>query len=156
MRTANEIAVLKDLLRATEGSADIAAAMASQVTDPFLSVRLEQLREDRRLLLLDLVRCLLLRGLPEAEVRTAMTEVLRPVDPTANLESLRLDLALADRKLELALRRVLLEAKVSQSTLELLSLHYLRLQLHGELLEPTAETVPAMPLALAGASTLIH
>ena len=89
---------------------------------------LEQIREDHRLLLVDLVRCLLLRGTPVPEVRTVMTEVVGPVEPEVGFDLLRFDLEIAERKLELALRRVLADTLVSQSTLELLSLHYLRLQ----------------------------
>jgi hypothetical protein len=85
-----------------------------------------------------------------------MTEVLRPVDPAAGLASLHADLLLADRRLKLALRRVLLEASICQSTLELLSLHYLRMQLHGELPEPTPDPLPFLPYATPVASTLVH
>ena len=77
---------------------------------------------------IDLVRCLLLRGTPVPEVRAVMTEVVGPVDPEVGFDLLRFDLEIAERKLELALRRVLADTLVSQSTLELLSLHYLRLQ----------------------------
>jgi hypothetical protein len=58
-----------------------------------------------------------------------MTEVLGPSDPEAGPELLGIDLEIAGRKLELSLRRVLAGALVSQPTLELLSLHYLRLQM---------------------------
>jgi hypothetical protein len=131
-----EIRVLKDLVRATCQSADTcaASAQAGGAADPYWAMLLEQLREDRRLLLVDLVRCLLLRGLPVPEVRAAMTEVLAPADPEGDPDLLRADLEIAERKLELALRRVLADALVSQATLELLSVHYLRLRLRlGEL-----------------------
>lgn len=126
-----EIAILKDLVRTTCHGADVCAAAlqaAPAGESPWLT-QLEQVREDRRLLLVDLVRCLLLRGLPEAEVGAAMTEVLGPSDPEAGPELLGIDLEIAGRKLELSLRRVLAGALVSQPTLELLSLHYLRLQM---------------------------
>ena len=126
-----EIAILKDLVRTTCHGADVCAAalQAAPAGDTPWLTQLEQVREDRRLLLVDLVRCLLLRGLPEAEVRAAMTEVLGPSDPEAGPELLGIDLEIAGRKLELSLRRVLAGAMVSQPTLELLSLHYLRLQM---------------------------
>jgi hypothetical protein len=125
-----EIAILKDLVRTTCHGADIcAAALQAAADDPHWPTPLEQIREDRRLLLVDLVRCLLLRGLPEAEVRAAMTEVLGPADPEAGLDLLMIDLEIAGRKLDLSLRRVLADGLVSQPTLELLSLHYLRLQM---------------------------
>ena len=126
-----EIAILKDLVRTTCHGADVCAAalQAAPAGDSPWLTQLEQVREDRRLLLVDLVRCLLLRGLPEAEVRAAMTEVLGPSDPEAGPELLGIDLEIAGRKLELSLRRVLAGALVSQPTLELLSLHYLRLQM---------------------------
>lgn len=126
-----EIATLKDLVRTTCHGADICAAalQAAPAGDSHWLTRLEQAREDRRLLLVDLVRCLLLRGLPEAEVRAAMTEVLGPSDLEAGPDLLGIDLEIAERKLELSLRRVLADGVVSQPTLELLSLHYLRLQM---------------------------
>jgi hypothetical protein len=131
VRIEREIAILKDLVRTTCHGADICAAalQAAPADDPHWPTPLEQIREDRRLLLVDLVRCLLLRGLPEAEVRAAMTEVVGPADPEAGLDLLRIDLEIAERKLDLSLRRVLADALVSQPTLELLSLHYLRLQM---------------------------
>ena len=126
-----EIAILKDLVRTTCHGADVCAAalQAAPAGDTPWLTQLEQVREDRRLLLVDLVRCLLLRGLPEAEVGAAMTEVLGPSDPEAGPELLGIDLEIAGRKLELSLRRVLAGALVSQPTLELLSLHYHRLQM---------------------------
>ena len=128
MRMEREIATLKDLVRTTCHSADTSAAAIQATTDPYWAMLLEQIREDHRLLLVDLVRCLLLRGLPVPEVRAVMTEIVGPVDPEVGFELLRFDLEIAERKLELALRRVLADTLVSQSTLELLSLHYLRLQ----------------------------
>ena len=120
--------ILKDLVRTTCHSADTGAAAIQATTDPYWTMLLEQIREDHRLLLVDLVRCLLLRGTPVPEVRTVMTEVVGPVEPEVGFDLLRFDLEIAERKLELALRRVLADTLVSQSTLELLSLHYLRLQ----------------------------
>jgi hypothetical protein len=140
VRIEREIAILKDLVRTTCHGADICAAalQAAPADDPHWPTLLEQVREDRRLLLVDLVRCLLLRGLPEAEVRAAMTEVVGPADPEADFDLLRLDLEIAERKLDLSLRRVLADALVSQPTLELLSLHYLRLQMRPKDLGPAA------------------
>ena len=153
-----EIAILKDLVRTTCHGADVCAAalQAAPAGDTPWLTQLEQVREDRRLLLVDLVRCLLLRGLPEAEVGAAMTEVLGPSDPEAGPELLGIDLEIAGRKLELSLRRVLAGALVSQPTLELLSLHYLRLQMrprdaagvarrrHQEQSAPAATTATAV------------
>jgi hypothetical protein len=124
-----EIRALKDLVRATCHSADVCAAILQSPREPYQTLSIEQVREDRRLILVDLVRCLLLRGVPVPEVRSIMTEVLGPVDPTAEGEVLRLDLAIAERRLELALRNALADAQMSEATLELLSVHYLRLQL---------------------------
>ena len=138
MRMEREIAILKDLVRATCHSADISAAATRAATDPYWSMLLEQVREDHRLLLVDLVRCLLLRGQSEASVRGAMTEVLAPAAPDEDFGLLRLDLEIAERKLELTLRRVLADAGISQPTLELLSLHYLRLKLRLKDLETMA------------------
>ena len=140
-----EIAVLKDLVRSTCQGADIcAAALQEGAADPYWRVLLEQLREDRRLLLVDLVRCLLLRGLSVPEVRAAMTEALGPDDPEVGFPFLRVDLEIAERKLEFQLRRVLADALVSQPTLELLSLHYLRLQMRLRELAPTDPPPPAV------------
>jgi hypothetical protein len=161
-----EIGVLKGLVRATCQSADTcaAAAQASAAADPYWTMLLEQLREDRRLLLVDLVRCLLLRGLPVPEVRAAMTEVLGPADPEGDPDLLRADLEIAERKLELALRRVLADVLVSQATLELLGPHYLRLRLRLEELEgadrrrgaalPPAAAALAVPARAGG--RLLH
>ena len=144
MRMEREIATLKDLVRTTCHSADTSAAAIQATTDPYWAMLLEQIREDHRLLLVDLVRCLLLRGTPVPEVRAVMTEVVGPVDPEVGFDLLRFDLEIAERKLELALRRVLADALVSQSTLELLSLHYLRLQPRlKELEELSRRPVPA-------------
>ena len=150
-----EIAVLKDLVRSTCRGADLcAAALQEGVADPYWRALLEQLREDRRLLLVDLVRCLLLRGLSVPEVRAAMTEALGPDDPEVGFAFLRVDLEIAERKLELQLRRVLADALVSQPTLELLSLHYLRLQMRLRELAPTdpAAGAPSRPAAAVAAA----
>lgn len=156
MRMEREIGTLKDLVRATCQSADIGAAAIQASTDPQWSALLEQVRGDHRLLLVDLVRCLLLRGQPEASVRAAMTEVLAPAAADEDFGLLRLDLEIAERKLELTLRRVLADTGISQPTLELLSLHYLRLKLRLKDLEVMAgqedgdEMAAVMP-ALAAA-----
>jgi hypothetical protein len=165
-----EIRVLRDLVRATCQSADTcaAAAQAGGAADPYGAMLLEQLREDRRLLLVDLVRCLLLRGLPVPEVRAAMTEVLAPADPEGDPDLLRAELEVAERRLELALRRALADALVSRATLELLGVHYLRLRLRlGELeaaagrrdgaaaaVLPTAAAAMAAPAP--GGARLLH
>ncbi len=144
-----EIKALKELVRATCHSADVCAAILQASREPCQAMSVEQLREDRRLILVDLVRCLLLRGVPVPEVRSVMTEMVGPVDPHAGEEVLRLDLAIAERKLELTLRRALAEAQVSEPTLELLSVHYLRLQLRldelGELPPSATATMPPRP-----------
>ena len=156
MRMEREIGILKDLVRATCQSADIGAAaiQAAAAADPRWLALLEQVRGDHRLLLVDLVRCLLLRGQPEASVRKAMTEVLAPAAPEEDFGLLRLDLEIAERKLELLLRRALADPLVSQATLELLSLHYLRLQLRLKELAPRPATAGAdadeRPFAAAG------
>jgi hypothetical protein len=157
-----EITVLKDLVRAACRSADTcaAAARAAPAADPYRTVLLEQLREDRRLLLLDLVRCLLLRGLPVPEVRAAMTEVLGPADPESDPELLRADLEIAERRLELALRRALADASVSRATLELLGVHYLRLRLRLEEGRPEpalpAAAIPAAAAPVGDGARLLH
>ncbi len=153
-----EITALKGLVRATCQSADTcaAAAQAAEGGDPYWAMLLEQLREDRRLLLVDLVRCLLLRGLPVPEVRAAMTEVLGPADPEDDPDLLRADLEIAERKLELALRRVLADALVSQATLELLSVHYLRLRLRlGELDSAAGRPGAGVALPTAAAAAVV-
>ena len=76
-----------------------------------------------------------------------MTEVVGPVDPAAEEEVLRLDLAIAERKLELALRDTLADAQISQATLELLSFHFLRLQLRLK----ERDDLPCAALTFAGA-----
>lgn len=124
-----EIAVLRDLVRAACRGADTCAAALQAGPGADWRSLLERLREDRRLLLVDLVRCLLLRGLPAPEVGAAMTEVLGPADPAAGPAALRADLGRAERGLELRLRRALADALVSRPTLEVLSLHYLRLRM---------------------------
>lgn len=150
-----EIRALKDVVRATCHSADICAAILQGSSDPYKAMLLEQLREDRRLILVDLIRCLLLRGVPVPEVRALMTEMVGPVDPDAGEEVLRLDLAIAERKLELALRRALDGAQVSEPTQELLSLHYLRRQLRAsELPELSAPSALVAAQSLDGARVL--
>ena len=153
MRMEREIATLKDLVRGACRSADICAAAAQASADPSWTTLLERLREDRRLLLVDLVRCLLLRGLPVPAVQAVMTEVVGPAEPDDDFDFLRVDLEIAERKLELRLRRALGDPLVSQATLELLSLHYLRLQLRlKELARPAgAADAEERPIAAVGA-----
>ena len=90
---------VEDLARATCHSADVCAAILQSPREPYQILSVEQIREDRRLILVDLVRCLLLRGVPVPEVRSLVTEVLGRVNPEADEEVLRLDLAIAERKL---------------------------------------------------------
>ena len=161
-----EIAVLNGLVRAACRGADTCAAALQATPGPDWRVLLERLREDRRLLLVDLVRCLLLRGLPVPRVRAAMTEVLGPADPSTGFAALRADLELAERGLESQLRRVLADTLVSQPTLEVLSLHYLRLKMRLKEFEsagaaPDAgdDGAPTLPWAAdlaAGGIGLLH
>ena len=70
----SEIAILKELAHATCCSADHCAAAARAAGEGYRRMVIEQLCGDRRLLLVDLIRCLLLRGVPEDEVHRVITE----------------------------------------------------------------------------------
>lgn len=132
MRKKQEITILNELVRATCHSADRCAAAARSCTDSYRRMVLDQLCEDRRLLLVDLIRCLLLRGVPVPEVRRAITATPKPLFTVVDLDIRWIDVELAELKLHRALRQVLSHPALSESVRELLSLHYLRVRLHHD------------------------
>ena len=64
-----------------------------------------QLGEDRRHLIVDLIHCLQMRGVPVLDVRRAMTEAQAGDGVQADFGHLRVDLALAEQSLELLMSR---------------------------------------------------
>jgi hypothetical protein len=148
VRSGEEIAILNDLVRATCHSADRCAASGRACVDGYRKVVIEQLCEDRRLLLIDLIRCLLLRGVPVPEVRKLITLVPMALPTVADLDVIWIDVEIAERKLHRSLRSALVNPHLSDSVRELLSLHYLRFRLHHDELDGLAGQRPLVdPLA---------
>lgn len=135
MALRSEISILNELARATGHSTDRCMLAARVCGDVYRKVVVEQLLEDRRLLLIDLMRCLLLRGVPEVDVRQAVTEGAFTSLPTVDVEVAWIDVEIAERKLHLALRSALEDPTLSDAVRELLSLHYLRFKLHHDALD---------------------
>jgi hypothetical protein len=133
-----EIAILNDLVRATCHSTDRCAAAARACEDGYRKMVIEQLCEDRRLLLVDLIRCLLLRGVPVPEVRKAITAAPSAAIPVIDVDVIWIDVEIAEKRLHQALRGALEDPKLSDSVRELLSLHWLRIRLHHDALDGLA------------------
>lgn len=129
----SEIAILSELARATCYSADRCAAAARAASSGYRKMVVEQLCEDRRLLLVDLIRCLLLRGVAEDEVRRIITDVPSlPLPAAMDVDVVWIDVEIAERKLHRALRDALEDPALSEPVCEVLSLHYLRHKLHHD------------------------
>lgn len=114
---------------------------------------LDQMCTDRRLLLVDLIRCLLLRGMAVPEVKKAITAV--PAQPVmvAGVDVVWIDVEIAERKLHLALRKALADVEISEAVQELLSIHYLRLRLHHDELDGIQEGSLPLEAAKSGMPT---
>jgi hypothetical protein len=134
-----EIAILNDLVRATCHSADRCAAAARACDDSYRKMVVDQLCEDRRLLLVDLIRCLLLRGVPVPEVRKSITLAPPALIPVVDLDVIWIDVEIAEKKLHQALRQALRNPLLTDPVRELLSLHYLRIKLHHDELDGLAD-----------------
>lgn len=146
----SEIAILKELTRATCQSADRCAMAARLCAHGYRKVVIDQLCEDRRLLLVDLMRCLLLRGVPVPEVREAVAGGTCSALPVADIEVVWIDVEIAERRLHLVLRRALEDAALSEPVRDLLSLHYLRIKLHHDefdRLDERSTDVERLPVA---------
>lgn len=142
MASRAEIAILNDLTLATCHSADRCAAAARASEDGYRKLAIDQLCEDRRLLLIDLIRCLLLRGVPVAQVRRTVTQSPSSTLAATDLDLFWIDVEIAERKLHLSLRRALKDPALSDPVRELLSLHYLRIKLHHDEFEGLAHRQP--------------
>jgi hypothetical protein len=142
-----EIAILHDLVRATCHSADRCAVAARAAGESYRKVVLDQLCEDRRLLLVDLIRCLLLRGVPVPDVRKAITLTPPSLMMTVtDIDVVWIDVEMAEMRLHHALRDALADWRLSESVRELLSLHYLRVKLHHDELDDLAGRPTSEPL----------
>jgi hypothetical protein len=139
VRSRSEIAILEELTRATCQSADRCALASRACGEGHRRIVIEQLCEDRRLLLIDLIRCLLLRGMPVADVRRTITSLPCTGFAAADIDVIWIDVEIAERKLHRALRAALQDQAVSDSVRELLSLHYLRIKLHHDELDGLGE-----------------
>ncbi len=135
MAGSSEIDLLKELVRATCHSTDRYAMASRACTDGYRKMVIEQLCEDRRMLLVDLIRCLLLRGVPVPEVRRSVTDEALCALPVVDTEVVWIDVEIAERKLHHVLRQALGDAMLTDSVRELLSLHYLRIRLHHDELD---------------------
>jgi hypothetical protein len=133
-----EITILNDLVRATCHSTDRCATAVRACEDGYRKMVIEQLCEDRRLLLVDLIRCLLLRGVPVSEVRKSITLAPVAAIPVVDVDVIWIDVEIAEKKLHGALRSALEDPMLSESVRELLSLHYLRIRLHHDELDGLA------------------
>ena len=135
----SEIAILKELTRATCQSADHCARAARVCAHGYRKVVIDQLCEDRRLLLVDLMRCLLLRGVPVPEVRETVVGEPTASLPVADIGVVWIDVEIAERNLHLVLRHTLEDNALSEPVRDLLSLHYLRIKLHHDELDGLGE-----------------
>lgn len=133
-----EIAILNDLVRATCHSTDRCTAAARACEDGYRKMVIEQLCEDRRLLLVDLIRCLLLRGVPVPEVRKSIKLAPCAAIPVIDVDVLWIDVEIAEKRLHQALRAALEDPQLSEPVRELLSLHWLRIRLHHDELDGLA------------------
>lgn len=131
----SEIGLLKELVRATCHSTDRYAMASRACADGYRKMLVEQFCEDRRLLLVDLMRCLLLRGVPVPEVRRSVTDEALFALPVVDAEGVWIDVELAERRLHAVLRQALEHVNLSEPVRELLSVHYLRFRLHHDELE---------------------
>ena len=143
MKVAEEISVLKHLVRATCQSADQCATASRACLHDARAPALDQLCEDRRRLAADLVRCLLLRGVPEPDVRMALTSGPHVTLTGIGLGALWIDVEIAEKKLHETLRQVLANTVLSEPVRELLSLHFLRFKLHHDQLGDLIEQAPS-------------
>lgn len=135
MAGSSEIGVLKDLVRAACHSTDRYAMARRACADGYRKLAIEQLCEDRRLLLVDLIRCLLLRGVPVPEVRRSVVDEAMSALPIVDAALVWIDVEIADRRLHAMLQAGLDDPTLSEPVRELLSLHYLRLRLHRDEVE---------------------
>lgn len=132
----SEIAILDELIRATCCSADRCAGAARSVGEGYRRMAIEQLCDDRRRLVIDLIRCQLLRGVPEDQVRRSITgQPAGPLHAVMDVDVVWIDVEIAERKLHMVLRRALEDPALSEPVREVLSLHYLRHKLHHDALE---------------------
>lgn len=132
----SEIAILDELTHVTCCSADRCAGAARAAGEGYRKVAIEQLAEDRRLLLVDLVRLQLLRGVPEDQVRRSITDLpAAPQHAVMAGDVTWIDVEIAERNLHLSLLRALRDPALSEPVREALSLHYLRRKLHHDALE---------------------
>lgn len=139
MASSGEISVLTELAHATCHSADRFAAAARACSDSYRSLVLEQCCDDRRRLVVDILRCLLLRGVPIPEARRAIT--LAPLCGLTgvDVDVLWIDVEMAERRLHRAMSRALRDSVLSESVRELLSVHFLRIKLHHDELADAAK-----------------
>jgi hypothetical protein len=136
----SEIAILEELTRATCQSADrCAVASRAGGESSHRRIVIEQLCEDRRLLLIDLIRCLLMRGVPVADVRRTITRLPCTAFAAADIDVIWIDVEIAERKLHRVLCAALQDPALSDAVRELLSLHYLRIKLHHDELDGLGE-----------------
>lgn len=139
MASSGEISVLTELAHATCHSADRFAAATRACSDSYRGLVLEQCCDDRRRLVVDILRCLLLRGVPIAEARRAITLAPPAALTGVDVDVLWIDVEMAERKLHRAMSRALVDAALSDPVRDLLSVHYLRLKLHHDELADAAE-----------------
>lgn len=139
MASSGEIRVLTELAHATCHSADRFAAAARACTDSYRGLVLEQCCDDRRRLVVDILRCLLLRGVPIPEARRAITLAPQAALMGVDLDVLWIDVEMAERKLHRAMSHALRDTALSEPVRDLLSVHYLRIKLHHDELADAAE-----------------
>lgn len=148
MARSGEIIVLNELAHATCHCADRFAAAARVCADSYRGLVLEQGCDDRRRLLVDILRCMLLRGVPVPEARHAITPPPPAVLTGVDLDVLWIDVEFAERKLHRAMAKAIKNPELSEPVRELLSVHYLRFKLHHDELGEIADRHVAPTLGL--------
>lgn len=132
MQKQREIEALKELVRVACKCVDRCSAAGRIDRDPYRAMVADQICEDRRLLLIDLVRCLLLLGVPVPAVRKLITAPPPALVIDGDGDLVSADIEIAEQRLQMLLRQTLSDPLISASVQELLSLHYLRLKLHHD------------------------
>lgn len=122
-----EILALERLVRLAGAAVDAHARRIAAEPEPGARAELDGRLEARRRLFADLVRCLLLRGVPPARVTGLLRETLAATEaprPPADPDDAT---GPADRRLLAAIEVAFARRRPSPAVAEMLGLHYLRL-----------------------------
>ena len=148
MPTLHEAKVLKELARAASHTVERFDAAAPAVRTEYAGLVLEQVREQRCQLVLELARLMLMRNVPSKEILRTLSRAAERSIPHDNRDTIWLEVELAERCLQDAMRGALAEKRVSGSVKEVLAVHYLRLEMNRRELARLAEDDPVDLLAM--------